>query len=76
MRLRMAIRALMLIAAIYFMSVFEKPVRARDVSLDVRTKDGRSEYHIGEPIALQIVFASTNKQYIAIPRSKVVRTIS
>jgi hypothetical protein len=30
----------------------------------VRTKDGRTEYHMGEPIALQMAFTSSNKQYI------------
>jgi len=38
--------------------------RAQDVSLEVRTKDGRAEYRIGEPIVLQMVFTSTNKQYV------------
>jgi hypothetical protein len=57
-------RGLALIAAVTGMSWAEEAARAQNVSLEVRTRDGRSEYHIGEPIALQIVFISSNKQYI------------
>jgi hypothetical protein len=42
----------------------EQAAWAQDVSLEARTKDGRSEYRIGEPIALQLTFSSTSKQYI------------
>lgn len=42
----------------------QRAARAQDVSLEARTKDGRSEYHIGEPIELQLTFRSTSKQYI------------
>jgi hypothetical protein len=64
MRIRIVIRELMLIAAIGGMSWAEQPTCAQDVSLEVRTKDGRSGYHIGEPIALQLTFSSSSKQYI------------
>jgi hypothetical protein len=64
MRIRTAIRGLMLVAAIGGMLWAEQLARAQDVSLEVRTKDGRAEYRIGEPIALQMVFTSTNQQYV------------
>ena len=64
MRIRTAIRGLMLVAAIGGMLWAEERARAQDVSLEVRTKDGRAEYRMGEPIALQMVFKSTNKQYV------------
>jgi len=64
MRIRAAIQGLVLIAGIGGMSWAEQPARAQDVSLEVRTKDGRSEYRMGEPIALQMAFASNNNQYI------------
>jgi len=39
-------------------------VRAQDVSLELRTKDSRSEYRIGEPIPIQLVFSSNSKQHV------------
>jgi hypothetical protein len=64
MRIKTATRWLILIGLISHMSSGAKLLLAQDVSLEVRTKDGRTEYHIGEPIALQMVFTSSNKQYI------------
>ena len=64
MRTKTATRWLILIVLIWHMSSGAKLSLAQDVSLEVRTKDGRTEYHMGEPIALQMVFASSNKQYI------------
>ena len=64
MRIRTAIRGLLLVAAIGAMLRAEQLARAQDVSLEVRTKDGRAEYRMGEPIALQMVFTSSNKQYV------------
>ena len=37
---------------------------AQEVSLEVRTKEGRAEYRVGESIALQLVFVSSSKQVI------------
>jgi hypothetical protein len=42
----------------------ERAAWGQDVSFEVRTKDGRSEHRIGEPIALQPVFTSSSKRYI------------
>jgi hypothetical protein len=39
-------------------------VRAQDVSLELRTKDARREYSIGEPIPIQLVFSSNSRQYV------------
>jgi hypothetical protein len=64
MRIRTAIRGLMLVATIGGSLWAEQLARAQDVSLEVRTRDGRAEYRLGEPIALQMVFTSTNKQYV------------
>ncbi|HEY6267303.1 MAG TPA: hypothetical protein VIX11_03325 [Candidatus Acidoferrum sp.] len=64
MRIRTAIRGLMQVAAIGGMLWAEQLARAQEVSLEVRTKDGRAEYRTGEPIPLQMVFTSTNKQYV------------
>lgn len=64
MRIRTAIRGLMLVATIGGRLWAEQLARAQDVSLEVRTRDGRAEYRVGEPIALQMVFTSTNKQYV------------
>jgi len=54
----------MLVATIGGRLWAEQLARAQDVSLEVRTRDGRAEYRVGEPIALQMVFTSTNKQYV------------
>jgi hypothetical protein len=54
----------MLVATIGGSLWAEQLARAQDVSLEVRTRDGRAEYRLGEPIALQMVFTSTNKQYV------------
>jgi hypothetical protein len=64
MKTRVAMRRLILIAAIGQIALGAKLVRAQDVSLEVRSKDGRREYFLGEPIPLQMVFTSGNKQYI------------
>ena len=39
-------------------------VRAQDVSIELRTKDAQSEYRIGEPIRIQLVFSSNTQQYV------------
>jgi hypothetical protein len=39
-------------------------VRAQEVGLQVRTKDGRTEYQMGEPITLEVVFTSASKEYL------------
>jgi hypothetical protein len=36
----------------------------QDVSLELRTADGRGEYHAGELIPLQMQFTSNNKSYV------------
>src|SRR5260370_19831395 len=64
MRMATAIRGLALIAAAAGMAWAEEVARAQDVSLEVRTKDGRREYRIGEAIPLQLVFISSSKQYM------------
>ena len=64
MRMATAIRGLALIAAAAGMAWAEEAARAQDVSLEVRTKDGRHEYRIGEPIPLELVFTSSSKQYM------------
>ena len=53
-----------LVAAVIGLWWDEQASWAQDVSLEARTKDGRSEYRIGEPIALQLTFSSSSKQYI------------
>lgn len=53
-----------LVAAVIGLCSDEQATWAQDVSLEARTKDGRSEYRIGEPIALQLTFSSTSKQYM------------
>jgi hypothetical protein len=63
-RKRASIHRLVVIAAIVGMPWAERAAWGQDVSFEVRTKDGRSEYRIGEPIALQLVFTSSSKQYI------------
>src|SRR6266404_6080340 len=37
---------------------------AQEVVFDLRTQDGRSEYRIGEPISLELVFTSASREYI------------
>lgn len=63
MRIGATLRESGLIALIVALSGAEVAL-AQDVSFQVRTKDGRSEYRIEEPIALQLVFISSSKQYI------------
>lgn len=58
--MRTAIRGLVLTA----IAGMSWAARAQDLSLELRTKDVRSEYRIGEAIALQLIFTSSNKQYI------------
>jgi len=53
-----------LVAAVIGLWWDEQAGWAQDVSLEARTKDGRSEYRTGEPIALQLTFSSSSKQYI------------
>jgi hypothetical protein len=62
--MRTAIRALALSAVICGVAGNSPLVRAQDVSLEMRTKDGGSKYHLGESIDVQLVFSSTSKQYI------------
>lgn len=61
---RASIRALLLLAAILGARCAGQAAPGQGVSFEVRTKDGRSEYRIGEPIALQLVFTSSSKQYL------------
>src|SRR5882762_8031989 len=63
-KMRMAIRGLALSAVICGIAGNSPEMMAQDVSLEMRTKDGRSEYHAGEPIGLQLVFSSPSKQYL------------
>lgn len=53
-----------LVAAVVGLWWDEQASWAQDVSLEVRTKDGRSEYRVGEPIPLQLSFSSLSNQYI------------
>ncbi len=39
-------------------------VWAQEVGLQVRTKDGRTEYRLGEPIELELAFTSSSKEYV------------
>jgi hypothetical protein len=64
MRILTVTRGAALLAIIWHISAAPKLTCAQDVSLEVHTKDGRTEYHIGEPIALEMVFTSSNKQYV------------
>jgi hypothetical protein len=63
-RLRVATRTVLLATAICGMAGRSRGARAQDISLEIHTKDGRSEYHVGEPIDLRLVFSSPNKQYL------------
>ncbi len=60
----MIVQRVALFVALVGLSWGARIAGAQDVSLEIRTKDGRSEYRIGEPIALQLVFTSSNKQYM------------
>lgn len=64
MRKRATVPGVMLIEALFGLWCGQRAALAQDVSLETRTKDGRSEYRIGEPIPLQLTFSSTSKQYI------------
>src|SRR5215831_7034231 len=59
-----AFRSIVLIAAVLVFSWNQPVASGQDVSLEVHTSDDRSEYHIGEPIALRLVFTSSSKQYL------------
>ena len=64
MKTRGTALGVVLVAAVIGLWWDEQASWAQDVSLEARTKDGRSEYRIGEPIALQLTFSSASRQYI------------